>query len=50
VFDSIINILMVTLEGEMEIKERIHTIRFDYEYSLYGFRRLIKECIKHKKL
>ncbi len=46
VLDSIINMLLDTLEGEMEIKERMNAIRFAYEYNLYGFKRLIEECVR----
>jgi len=46
IFDNMLNMLLDSLEGDMDVEERRHIIKFAYEYNLCGFKRLIKEYIR----
>ncbi|AKA67772.1 TetR/AcrR family transcriptional regulator [Clostridium scatologenes] len=46
VFDNMLNLLLDSLEDDMEVNERRNVVRFSYEYNLNGFIRLLREYIK----
>lgn len=46
VFDNMLNMLLDSLEGDVDVNERISIVRFSYEYNLSGFKRLLREYIE----
>lgn len=46
VFDSMINMLLDSLEGDLNVEERRKVIRFAFKYNFDGFKRLLTEYIK----